>query len=93
MADPLGKLLTGFMGYALCSRQERRREANARLNDERIVRTQNRVYAKAYAFLSRVRIGNGSARIPLVDLVGEPALMKFALDLSELVHKELEQQS
>lgn len=96
MADPLGNLLSrlfsGVLGYALGTQQERQRERIARLNDERINRVANRVYTRFYAHLRQAKIGGKGQQFKLADILGEPALSQFALDVSEWVRHELREQ-
>jgi hypothetical protein len=96
MADPLGsmlsRLLAGTIGYALGQRQTRQREDIERLNNERVTRVANRVYTRTYAMLSRAKIGGKGQSLRLADILGEPALSQFTLDVAEWVRRELEQQ-
>lgn len=90
--DPLGKFLSGLIGFALGAHQQRQREEIVRLNDARITRISNRVYTRMYAFLRQAKVGTKGQSFRLADILGEPALSQFALDVAEWVRKELEQQ-
>lgn len=90
--DPLGKFLSGLIGFAIGTHQERRREEIIRLNDERAVRVANRTYARLYAMLRQAKIGGKGQQFRLADILGEPALSEFSLQVAEWVRKELESQ-
>lgn len=86
------KLLAGVFCFELGKGQQHNAARAVRLHDQRVVYVANRVYARTIAFLSHAKIGTGTTRMRLSDVVGESALRQFALSLSDLVKDELEQQ-
>jgi hypothetical protein len=96
MNDPIGalfgRLFSAAFGYVIGTHQTRRREDIDRLNDERIQAVANRVYTRMYAMLAKAKVGTKGQQFRLADILGNPELSRFSMEVAGWVRRELQQQ-